>query len=130
MLLAAVGACVLIGIVLGLPLVQFSRYYKTFPKRHLEATQFIAAVYSHYGKTGRWPDAATASRLATLPSEWEYSEKTDAIDATSTPLLYLHGQYHMSLVYYFSPPAGEKVNREWIMSSEGDKTSFDADVDY
>ena len=57
--LAIIAAFILLVLVTN-PIVQSLHYHKTFPARHLEATQFIEAVYGYYADKGKWPDAATA----------------------------------------------------------------------
>jgi len=132
-LLAITAASVLFCVALAVPVnawLQFQHSYKAFPTRHLEITEFINEVYRYSRHAGRFPDAVAADRLSPLPAEWKYLEKTDPSDPNSTPLVCLYGPYHMSLVYYFSPPDARKISGEWIMSVEGDKTPFEADVIY
>ncbi len=124
----AIMAAFALGFVfVSIPIVQWIHYRQTFPKRHLEATQFIEAAYGYYADKGKWPDAATASGLSSLPAEWEYFEKTDPTDATSTPMILLQGDYHLHLAYYFSPPNGKVISRDWRGESS---MPFQADVTY
>ena len=124
--LSLIAAILLVCTIISWPIVQWIHYEKTFPARHLEATQFIEAVYGYYVDKGEWPDAATANSLSALSARWEYLEKTEPADPKTTPLLLLDGDYHLRLAYYFSPPNGEKINGEW----RGSSGTFEAEVQY
>ncbi|MGD0898050.1 MAG: hypothetical protein ABR915_09470 [Thermoguttaceae bacterium] len=125
--LAIIAAFILLLVFVSIPIVQWIHYHKTFPVRHLEATQFIEVVYGYYADKGKWPDAATAIGLSSLPAKWEYFEKTDPADPKTTPMILLNGEYHLHLAYYFSPPDGKTISGEWRGES---KMPFQADVTY
>jgi fermentation-respiration switch protein FrsA (DUF1100 family) len=130
-LLLAVLCCLVIWVVIG-PLrayLDFARSVETFPKRHREATQFVKAVYEYYSDQGRWPDPGDVHEtgIPSLPAEWTYDW---AEQEGGPPVLLLHGPYHMAIVYYFSPPSDRGIDRTWVLSIEGDKKKFQADVDY
>jgi hypothetical protein len=123
-LIVAVG--VLFFGVVTVPLAFSLMDAQRFSDRHVEATPFIEAVYSHYTKTGLWPDEQSAIRLSPLPLEWSYFEQVEPTDQQAAPLLILHGPYHIRLVYRFAPPDHGDLSRRWVKSWEGDKTEFEA----
>lgn len=127
------SAVIVVVMVLGLvsyPILHFKWFVSSFPRRHVEVTRFVEAVYAHFSKTGQWPDEQQARQLAPLPVGWSYREHADTSDAQSTPVLSLQGDYHSSLVYRFAPPVDKQIENKWRMGIEGDQSDFNADAPY
>jgi hypothetical protein len=116
--------CCVIVVPIVVASYQLRRSLREFPRRHGEATEFIESTYRYYMKNGKWPVSSKQStnELSAPPAEWGYTNDPESI--------FLYGPYHMALVYYFEPPKGGSVRRKWILSVEGNKTEFDADIIY
>lgn len=99
-----------------------------FSQRHLEATETINRIYSFFGRNGRWPMKTDfdASGRHWMPPDWQYEGDPDQGGA----VIWLHGPLHMIISYRFLPPEQGLVSNVWSLSFEGDKSTFQADVDY
>jgi hypothetical protein len=124
-LLLVIAVVALFVIIIGWDL---RRSLTALRGRHIEATEAIQRVYAFYGRQGRWPTKSEieASGNPSIPETWDYSSDPQGTYA----VLSLHGQYHSSLHYWFSPPRQGAVCNTWTLSVEGDKSEFEADVDY
>ncbi len=109
-------------------IVDFKTALRDFPLRRAEARQTIEFVYSHHARHGQWPTLTEiqSQNFGALANGWQVS--TDA--QAGAPTMWLHGPYHMNLVYYFEPPQQEVPNVDWTLSVEGDKRHFKEAVPY
>jgi len=62
-----------------------------------------------------------------LPLGWTYSLHPPEEGGAT---LILNGPYHLSLCYRFAPPEHGHISDTWILSLEGDKSTFHAGVAY
>ena len=122
--LALLLCCLLIILTIVHGYYDLKTTYKEFPRRHQESTRFIDGMYRYYSANGSWPNPEdpTQSSDPSIPPDWGFDN--------NPPMISLHGDYHMSLLYYFEPTKKGSVSRKWILDFEGDKTEFDADAEY
>lgn len=82
---------------------QFSRELKEFPKRHLEATQAIERIYSHFHEFGRSPAKVDVERAG---QQWQPPERDYQSDPNfKNAMLCLNGSWHMKISSMFAPPS-------------------------
>jgi hypothetical protein len=125
-----IGGIVAVLVVVSLPIGFLARLawdvrrsIVAVKARHAEASSAVRFVYEYRDLLGIWPTPEIVEASATLPPSWEYH-----VDALS-PVLWLHGPYHMSVSYRFATPPREPT-REWEFCLEGDDAKFTADADY
>ena len=107
---------------------QYKQALKEFPKKHLEATQAIERVYTHFHEHGRLPTKADLERDGQrwLPPGWGYEGDPEL----GGPMMSRDGPWHLSLIYRFAPAEQDAIHNTWTLSNEGDKSTFTAGVDY
>ena len=140
-----------VGVIAFIPLRFIAGYRSSrdsITARHEEVHAAIEEIYAHFQQHGSWPEK---SQTSNLPPDFSDPPSHQAVDLTSLPALrqpvpqdwkyesdselggpyvYLDGSYHMSIVYYFAPPEGGQVGREWTRSEEGSKYQFNSSRPY
>jgi|LakMenEpi03Aug12_release.lakeMendotaPanAssembly.Ray.scaffolds.fasta_scaffold704299_1 hypothetical protein len=121
---AVAASMFLISLSLGIEVAR-----KNFRARHLEATNAIDHVYAYFKNHGHWPsdDPEEESNRLWLPPDWKYKSCAEGKGGTA---IWLHGPYHMTLLYRFLPPKPGAASAEWTLSLEGDKAVFLSEAHY
>jgi hypothetical protein len=103
--------------------IAIPRYRQALQARHQEALPLIQFANNHFKNFGRWPQRdEIAANPGLCPPDWEYEFERDA----ETPVVWLHGRYHMSIYYRFPQPNAAQSKDVWTLSFEGSKSQFNA----
>lgn len=133
----ALLACVAVGIYiffmtpLGFVLIflyEVPQAREDLIRRHREAAPAINRVYAFYATHNAWPSDETfkSSLRRDLPADWQYTNQGDGLG----PVMMVHGSYHMRLVYRFDVSMPGTASDVWVLSFEGDKSTFRAEDPY
>lgn len=113
----------------GIAAWRVTREKSDFRQRHIEAKELIEFVYVYSAQHGRWPEKVDvdAAHQQLVSRGWDYKPNWGIGGA---PTLILHGPFRTTLVYQFKSPAKDVASNEWVLSSEGSRSTFNAHVDY